>query len=100
MKLLSMCMQFKLPQDFDGGVPTALRTLADHLENGGEGIDCSAAQVGNSRTLDDSFRELIEKDHTLVGCAGLNEYRDKEWHPIGALGMRVRPHLSLVKDAQ
>lgn len=97
MKMLSMCVQFRLPEEFDGGVPDALRKLADHLEDGSERIDCGTSQTGSTRTLESAYEELIEGNRTLVGSAGLNEWCNEAWMPFSRHGMRVRPQFKVVR---
>ena len=98
MKLLSMCIQFKLPNDYDQGVPEALRLLANHLEQGGSGdIVCTPSTFDNAFTnLDAAWDDLTKNERVLSGSIGLNEWSNEcDWRPL-TTGMRVRPQLKIV----
>lgn len=80
-KILGLNIYFKLEDNFNEGVPGALRQLADFLETETDTLDVGdkKKEVRNPKEIWDKFL-LIGK--RFIGDVTLSELVDNEWIPL------------------
>jgi hypothetical protein len=86
MKTLALNVYFLLPDEFAGDLNDALREVIKYRESVGskplpDGPDATKV---SQEELWAGFLKTREEGKRLYGTTSLKEYRDGEWHPIGA----------------